>query len=148
MSASAQRTDTAAHLYPTLLEAAELPALPDQHIDGVSLLPLFAGSGGVDRDAIFWHYPHYANQGGRPAASVRCGDWKLIEHYEDGRLELFDVRSDRQKAVDRADDQPTRVRQLHDRLVAWRTEIEALIPKRNANWRPDRHGPGVDPAHV
>jgi arylsulfatase A-like enzyme len=62
--------------------------------DGVSLVPLLAQTGELDREAIYWHYPHYSNQGGKPGAAVRAGDYKLIEMYENGRQELFNVQKD------------------------------------------------------
>ncbi|MFW5829559.1 MAG: sulfatase [Planctomycetota bacterium] len=89
---------TTTDIYPTCLDAAGLPLEPHHHRDGVSLLPILRPPTNdpqqLDRDAIFWHYPHYSNQGGAPAAAVRHGDHKLIEHFEDGRLELFDLRQD------------------------------------------------------
>ncbi|MHC4788061.1 MAG: sulfatase, partial [Planctomycetota bacterium] len=83
---------TTPDFYPTFLEAAGLEPIPQQHCDGVSLMPLLKGSQELERDAIFWHYPHYGNQGGTPGSSVRAGDWKLIEFFEDGRLELYNLR--------------------------------------------------------
>ena len=60
----------------------------------MSLLPLLMGKGNPDRDAIFWHYPHYGNQGGFPGGVIRMGDWKLIEFYEDNRIELYNLKED------------------------------------------------------
>ncbi len=79
--------------YPTMLDMAGLDLLPEQHCDGESILPLLKGGNTMKREAIFWHYPHYGNQGGTPGSSVRCGDYKLIEFFEDGRLELYNLRA-------------------------------------------------------
>jgi len=74
--------------YPTLLQMAGLPLRPEQHQDGASMVPLLNG-GDRPRGPLFWHYPHYGNQGGRPVGAVRNGDYKLIEWYEDMRVELY-----------------------------------------------------------
>src|SRR5262249_23247489 len=79
--------------YPTLLELAGLAPAPKQHRDGVSLVPLLQGNP-LERGPLFWHYPHYGNQGGAPCGIIRDGTWKLIEWYEDGRRELFHLRDD------------------------------------------------------
>ena len=78
-------------LYPTVLDIAGVKPAPGQVIDGESLVPLLKGQGGLKRTALFWHYPHYSNQGGKPGGAVRQGDLKLIEYYEDGRRELYDL---------------------------------------------------------
>ena len=139
---------TSTDLYPTLLAAAGLDLLPAQHADGVDLMPLLAGADRVDRDAIFWHYPHYANQGGRPASSVRAGRWKLIEHFEDGRLELFDLAVDPAEEDNRVDAEPAVAARLHQRLCEWRDDVEARIPQPNPNYAPPPLPAGVDPAEV
>jgi arylsulfatase A-like enzyme len=126
--------------YPTILEIAGLPARPEQHLDGVSLVPLLKGSGTLGRDALFWHYPHYSNQGGFPGAAIRLGHYKLIERFEDGRLHLYDLDSDLGERNDLAGQMPERVRQMRDRLHAWYREVDAkfLQPKPGGPepWRP------------
>ena len=122
---------TSTDFYPTLLDAAGLDPRPDQHVDGVSLMPLLRGEDRLDREAIFWHYPHYSNQGGSPACSVRAGRWKLIEFFEDGRLELYDLVEDVGEKHDRSRDEPRVTRELHRRLRAWRESVEARIPQPN-----------------
>jgi arylsulfatase A-like enzyme len=146
---------TSPDFYPTFLAIAGLPARPHQHVDGVSLLPLLDGAQALDREAIFWHYPHYSNQGGSPGCSIRMGDWKLIEFFEDARLELYNLREDIEEEHDLAPAQPDRVRDLHAKLVAWRQSIEAKIPDVNPDYEamlagrkpcPDDYGriPGDD----
>ena len=122
-----------------------LPARPERHRDGVSLVTLFRGGSSLAREALFWHYPHYANQGGRPAGAVRRGDWKLIEHFEDNRLELFNLRDDESEEINLAHAQPDLVHELHALLQAWQREIEALIPKPNPYHKPSPLESGVDP---
>lgn len=125
---------TSTDFYPTFLDAAGLDAMPDQHCDGVSLMALLRGGDALDRDAIFWHYPHYSNQGDSPACAVRAGDYKLIEHFEDGRLELFNLRDDVSEDHDLSASDPQRAAALHAQLVAWRESIEAVIPEPNPDY--------------
>jgi arylsulfatase A-like enzyme len=122
---------TSADFFPTLLEAAGLEPLPWQHVDGVSLMPLLKGGSTLAREAIFWHYPHYGNQGGTPGSAVRRGDWKLLEFFEDGRLELYDVRTDPGENRDLSQAQPAKVDELKRLLWDWRERIEAKIPCPN-----------------
>ncbi len=121
----------------TLLDAAgcQLPA--DHVLDGASLRPVLEGGGTLPVRDLVWHYPHYANQGSRPAAALIAGDGprpgteKLVEHFEDGRLELFDLKSDPGERHDLAALRPERVQELHRRLVAWRTQVAAAMPSPN-----------------
>src|SRR5205823_4668383 len=88
--------------YPTLLEVAGARPRREQILDGESLMPLFTQSGGLRRDALYWHFPHYLEPGPNvpgpwrttPAGAIRSGDWKLIEFFEDDRLELYNLRED------------------------------------------------------
>jgi arylsulfatase A-like enzyme len=120
--------------YPTLLALAGLPLFPEQHRDGVSLAPLLKGKK-LNRGApLFWHYPHYGNQGGAPCGAIRDGDWKLIEWYEDGSLELFNVRDDLSEKKNLAAEKPALVKKLHAKLVAWRKSVNALMPTPNPDF--------------
>lgn len=125
---------TSTDFYPTLLEMAGLPLLPEQHVDGVSLVPLLRGGGSLDREALFWHFPHYANQGGTPGSSIRMGDYKLIEFFEDGRLELYNLRDDLSETTNLAGDEPQRAREMLERLAAWRRDVQARIPQPDADY--------------
>jgi len=125
---------TSPDFYPTLLESAGLPLLPQQHVDGVSMLPLLRGSTAPIHDALFWHYPHYGNQGGTPGCSVRAGDWKLIEFFEDGRRELYNLHDDPGERHNLAKDKPDLAAQLHAKLSAWRQSVHAVLPDRNPEW--------------
>lgn len=126
--------------YPTMLQMAGLDLKPDQHLDGHSLVPLLKDGTPPDREALFWHYPHYANQGGFPGAAVRMGRYKLIERFEDGRVHLYDLENDPGERKDLSDEMPARVRQMKDRLHAWYDEVDArfLEPVKNGPqpWRP------------
>lgn len=121
---------TSTDFYPTILELAGLPFMPKQHVDGVSLVPLLKGAH-LKRAPLFWHYPHYGNQGGAPCGAVRDGDWKLIEWYEDGRLELYNLKDDWGEHKDLAEAEPARVKALHENLLTWRKEVGAVMPTPN-----------------
>lgn len=116
--------------YPTILELAGLPPAPGQHPDGVSLMPLLKGDDRKPRP-FFWHYPHYGNQGGAPGSAVREGDWKLIEWFEDGRLELFNLREDISERNNLTARHPEKVSRLHELLKDWRRRVDAQLPAPN-----------------
>lgn len=116
--------------FPTLLEAARAKPAPGQTLDGISLVPVLRGQAAPDR-AIFWHYPHYGNQGGAPAAAVRRGPWKLIHWFEDDRVELFNVVTDLAEAHDLAAREPARVAALRAELAAWQRTVGAKFPVAN-----------------
>jgi len=140
--------------YPTLLEIAGA-AIPDSHVlDGLSLVPLLKDPNGkLAREAIFWHFPCYLQgPGGRepdkpfrtaPAGAIRMGDWKLIEYFEDGGFELFNLKNDIGEQHNLADDMPDKVKQLHDTMATWRKQVDAPIPTTPnpeydaaAEWKP------------
>ena len=116
-------------IFPTLLEAAGLTAMPVLHRDGVSIVPLLKGDTKPTHDALFWHYPHYGNHGNGPCSSVRVGDWKLIEWLEDDSVELFNLAGDLSEKNDASAQHPEIVRQLRERLHAWRKEADANMPR-------------------
>jgi len=122
--------------YPTILEMAGLPLRPSQHLDGVSLVASLQGKAGP-RHPLFWHYPHYGNQGGAPSGAVRNGSWKLIEWYEDGALELFDLSRDIGEMHNLAEEHPERTRMLQGMLEAWRRETGARMPTENPGFEPN-----------
>jgi arylsulfatase A-like enzyme len=105
-------------------------------MDGISLLPLLKG-GSLPERPLFWHYPHYGNQGGAPGGAVRLGEWKLIEWYEDGgKHELFNLRQDQEEKHDLAAQQPEKVRELAALLATWRKDVGAVMPTPNAQYDP------------
>jgi len=122
--------------YPTMLEIAHLPARAKQHCDGVSLVPLLKQTAALKREAIYWHYPHYGNQGGSPGSAVRAGRYKLIEFFEDGRLELYDLKQDIGEKNNLAGKMPDKAAELHRRLRAWRKEVAARLPTPNPDYKP------------
>jgi len=100
--------------------------------DGEDLAPVLADSRQeLRRDALFFHYPHYHDYGAKPAGAMRAGDWKLIEHYEDGALELFNLRDDPGETKNLVTENPAKVKQLHERFTAWRKDVKAKMPAPN-----------------
>jgi len=125
---------TGTDFYPTLLELAGIPLKPHEHADGVSLVPLLKGKTIPGRQLV-WHYPHYGNQGGEPSSVIRLGDWKLIHYYEDGRQELYHLRTDGQESTDVARSHPAVVARLSKRLFAYLKEVGARFPEKDPEYR-------------
>ncbi len=125
--------------YPTFLEIAGLPLRPRQHMDGVSFVPLLKGGAQPERP-LFWHYPHYSNQGGGPGGAVRFGDYKLIEWFEDMRVELFNLRDDLGEHRDLAAAMPERTAALRKQLHDWRESVKAAMPIPNPDYSPAAKG--------
>lgn len=126
---------TTPDFYPTFLEIAGLDLKPEQHVDGVSLVPLLKGEDYLEREAIYWHYPHYGNQGGTPGCSIRMGDYKLIEFFEDKRLELYNLKTDISEMNNLASDMPELRDLMLGKLNAWLDDVAAKIPKENPDWK-------------
>lgn len=119
-------------LTPTLLELAGLKA--PEGLDGVTLMPLLTKSARPPARPFFWHFPHYTNQGGRPGGAVREGDWKLIEHYEDGRVELYNLERDQGEQRDLASREPGRTAALRRKLAEWRNTVGVQENTLNPNY--------------
>lgn len=129
---------TGADFYPTMLEMAGLPLRPQQHLDGLSLVPLLK-AGSIPERPLYWHYPHYSNQGGDPSSIIREGDWKLIYYHEDGHKELYHLPDDIGEQHDLADQQPERAAKLFAKLDAFLKETHARFPARNPNYSEERY---------
>ncbi len=123
-------------VYPTLLAAADAPLPADQPLDGENLLPIWQDPGqSLQRTAIYQHFPGYLGAAGNawrttPVSLIHEGDWKLMEFFEDGRLELYNLREDIGETRNRVSDQPEKAAALHARLVQWREQIGAPLPTR------------------
>lgn len=118
---------TGTDFYPTILDFAGIPLNPDQHMDGVSLAPLMKGESIYSRE-LYWHYPHYGNQGGEPSTIIRDGDWKMIRYWEGGRNELYNLVIDPSEQTDLAEEKPEIVAKLMRKLERWMYETKAKIP--------------------
>ena len=112
---------------PTFAELAG--AKPSGDVDGVSLVPLLKQSGPLSRNALYWHYPHYwRGEQVRPYGVVRSGDWKLIEVYEDMRVELYNLHDDLGEQHDLSRANPEKTGELREMLHAWRRNVDAQMP--------------------
>src|SRR5947207_11635481 len=119
---------------PTLAEIAR--ARTPRDLDGVSIASLLLGRGQPYARRFYWHFPHYTNQGSQPAGAIREGDWKLVEHYEDGRVELFNLAKDISETTDLSAREPRRVARLKNDLASWRKRMGAQTNTPNPNFDP------------
>ena len=124
-------------LYPTLLELTAAKAPADYPLDGTSYAPLLTGAPAGERPPLFWHFPGYLGAGTgswrtTPVGSIRAGDWKLLEFFETGKLELYHLRDDVGERHDLAKSNPQQAAELHGKLVAWRKELGAKLPTKNS----------------
>ncbi|PCE64679.1 sulfatase [Sediminicola luteus] len=111
-------------LYPTLLDLAGLPARPQEHQDGLSLVNALDGKG-LSKRPLYWHYPHYGNQGGDPSSVIRQGDWKLIHYWEDDTDELYRLKEDPSEQNDLAQQHPKTTQKLRTQLLEWLDSVGA-----------------------
>lgn len=119
---------TGADFYPTILDLAQLALRPEQHLDGVSLLPLLKGKP-LENRPLIWHYPHYGNQGGEPSGIYREGDWKLIHYYEDDRVELYNLAVDPSEQTDVAAQESQRAGVMKQSLKAYLDSVSVKYPE-------------------
>jgi arylsulfatase A-like enzyme len=119
--------------FPTCLEAAGLKLQPEKHKDGVSLLSILKGGDKFTSRPLYWHYPHYSNQGGRPGSAIIDEGWKLIHNYEEDRMELFHLKDDPNETTDLAKKNADKVAELRKKLDDWRKEVGAKAPTPNVD---------------
>lgn len=115
--------------FPTMLELAGLDAMPDKHADGASLVPLLKGGDRLSDRALYWHYPHYHGSTWTPGASIRDGDWKLIEFYHDAKAELYNLADDPGEMQDLSKTHPDKTASLRAKLRAWQAKMKAKMPQ-------------------
>ena len=117
--------------YPARLNLTDYILKPQQHQDGISLQPLLEDRQ-MDERPLFWHYPHYSGGlGGRPSGAVRLGDYKLIEFFEDNRIELYNLKNDIKEKTDLAEAKPEKAEELKQLLHQWRKDVGAQMPFSN-----------------
>jgi len=123
--------------FPTILEMAGAPLRPAQHVDGLSLVPLLKNTqASWQRDELYWHYPHYHRT--TPYGAIRKENWKLIEFYENGKLELYNLEVDPAERNNVADQRRDVAEHLADRLQEWRTSVAAQMPTPNPDYVPGK----------
>jgi arylsulfatase A-like enzyme len=122
-------------LMPTLLAACGVSPKGDGPVDGMDLKPLLLDpSARLQRDVLFWHYPHYYETTS-PVSAVRARDWKLLEYYEDDHVELFNLKDDPGEKTDLAGKFPEKATELRQKLHDWRKSVGAVDPKANPDYR-------------
>ena len=122
--------------YSTIVEMTGAAADPRHQTDGESLVPILKQEKDrLARDAIYWHYPHYHPGGATPYGAIRERDWKLIEFYEDGHVELYNLKDDIGETNDLAKEKPELAKRLQEKLHAWRTEVDAQMPTVNPEYK-------------
>lgn len=123
--------------WPTFSAAAGAPLPADYTLDGESLVPLLKDATiRLNREALYWHYPHYHHS--RPAGAIRARDWKLIEFYDGAPAELYQISTDLSEERDLASQQPERVAELRQQLADWRARVNAVMPTPNPDYDPAR----------
>ena len=133
-------------LYPTLLELTGAAAPQHQPLDGVSYLQVLQQGGKLTRDGIYWHFPGYLGAGDdtwrtTPAGAIRSGDYKLLEFFEDDRVELYNLRDDVGQKNNLAKSEPEKTAELLGKLRAWRREIKAPMPEKRTDQAPTESKP-------
>ena len=121
-----------------MFDLAGLPLKPDQHQDGVSLKPLLTEYGAIKQRSLFWHYPHYHKT--KPYGAIRSGDWKLIEFFEDGKLELYNLKEDLSEQKNLAETYPEKAAALLKEMQQWRHDVGAQEMTLNPEYNPNKQG--------
>ena len=122
--------------FPTMLALANLPLRPKLHADGRSIVPELKGGEGKAR-ALYWHYPHYHGSTWKPGASIRDGDWKLINFYHYEKVELYNLKDDPSEKKDLAKANPIKTKEMEEKLLAWQKTMKAKMPAPNPNYDPN-----------
>ena len=113
--------------FPTIAELAGVKDIESYNVDGTSLVPLLKGEE-IEERPLFWHYPHYGNQGGEPSSIIRKGDWKLIHYHESGNDELYNLAEDLGETTDLASEYPDKAAEMREELDRWLKDTGALFP--------------------
>ncbi|MEM9410329.1 MAG: sulfatase/phosphatase domain-containing protein [Planctomycetota bacterium] len=134
---------TGTDFYPTLLDLCGLPQKPQQHIDGVSLKNVVCNDGSNESNQLknrdlFWHYPHYSNQGGDPSTFIRHQDWKLIRYHETQSVELYNLKRDPGEQNDISQRHTKLVKELSEKIENWLYAVGAKMPTVNENFDLDQ----------
>lgn len=121
-------------IYPTLLDLCKIDVSKKQDIDGISLVPELLEGKTIQRDALYWHYPHYHLEGAKPYSAIRKGDWKLIFLYEESHAELYNLRNDISERNNLAMTEKRKLAELMGDLRTWKKKIGAQLPVFNPNY--------------
>lgn len=129
---------TGADFYPTILDYANIKLLPNQHKDGVSLRPIIDSNANLPERPLYWHYPHYGNQGGAPSSIIRKGPWKLIHYYEDNSNELYNLKTDPYEKINSIKNYPEITSNLYNTLKRWLKSVDAKYPTNDIEFDIDK----------
>lgn len=132
-------------LMPTILQMTGAGPAPEP-CDGLDLTNLLRGGVTPQRDTLYWHYPHYSDQGGTPSGAIREGDWKLIEFFEDNHMELYNLALDPGEQYNFASSFADKAFDLREKLATWRTAVNAVMPKPNPGYNPALADARIGPA--
>jgi arylsulfatase A-like enzyme len=134
--------------YPTILKIAGVSIPPGKTLDGFNILPLMTGTGTLEPRPMFWHFPIYLENGNaetqdslfrtRPGSAIRCGDWKLIQYFENNDIELYNLKEDPGEEKNLARIKMEKRDELLKILDDWRKEINAPVPtENNSEYQPE-----------
>jgi arylsulfatase A len=127
--------------YPTILEIAGVKGDPKQvaAFDGISLVPILKNpKAQIGERTLYWHFPHYYPTT-TPVSAIRKGDWKLLEFFEDDRVELYNLKNDLGEKTNLANENPQKKALLLKLLTSWRQEVDAPMPKLNLNYQNEKN---------
>jgi arylsulfatase A-like enzyme len=125
-------------LYPTLVEACGLTVPATHPVDGISLVSVLKGEAAPEREALYWHYPHYHPGGATPYSAARFGDWRIVEFFETGKVELYNLKDDVGEQTDLSAKEPERTAKLLAKLKSWRQSVGAQLPTPNPDYDPEK----------
>lgn len=120
--------------FPTMLELAGIAQPTEIALDGDGIVPELRGQKSQATRPLVWHYPHYHGSEWTPGAAIRVGDWKLIEFYEFGDAELYNLASDAGETTNLAEQEPDRLDDLRQQLRQWQEDLHAKMPQPNPLW--------------
>jgi arylsulfatase A len=128
--------------YPTLLDITGIGGSAEHNaaMDGVSIKSLIEDpEATIDRD-LFWHFPHYHAGGDSPYSTIRSKDWRLVEFFEDGSIELYNLKDDLGESKNLAASNPELAQDLHKKLKQWRKDVGAQMMTENPDFDPEKQG--------
>ena len=128
-------------LYPTILDYIGAPLKPNEHLDGVDLMPLLTGAGGIADRPLYWHYPHYDET--TPYSSAIVDGWKVIRYADDGRVEVYNLDEDEMERNDLAAKNPEKTDALVKNLDSWLSAVDAQLALPNPEYDPNTFSGGI-----
>ena len=121
--------------FPTIVDLVGIEDVAPDYPDGVSLLPLLKGQGEIEKRALYWHFPQYSNHGQQsPGGAILFDGYKLLEYFEKGTVQLFDLKNDLEEKYDVSKSHPEKARLLLEMLHEWRIDVDAKMPVANPDF--------------